>query len=232
MRWNAYGGDLRWRHDAAPSAGDVRLAREPAGVLRALPPPGRSLLASRSRSHAGRRERRASSSRARSLSPRADDANADGPPQAAGGLRARPSARADQAGGPRCRRHRTRATCCRRPKRAAGARGRAVHSSPVSSAMIHGLRARRAPRCQAHARGGALGDGRLPASQVAFVFTGCGQIVASTARTAGAVNPKRSSKCPSVMATSRVPCWIDTSQPDPEAAAEFYGGLFGCNPRT
>ena len=24
-----------------------------------------------------------------------------------------------------------------------------------------------------------------------------------------------------------VPCWIDTSQPDPQAAAEFYGGLFG-----
>jgi uncharacterized protein len=24
-----------------------------------------------------------------------------------------------------------------------------------------------------------------------------------------------------------VPCWIDTSQPDPEAAASFYGGLFG-----
>jgi predicted enzyme related to lactoylglutathione lyase len=24
-----------------------------------------------------------------------------------------------------------------------------------------------------------------------------------------------------------VPCWIDTSQPDPEAAAVFYGGLFG-----
>jgi uncharacterized protein len=24
-----------------------------------------------------------------------------------------------------------------------------------------------------------------------------------------------------------VPCWIDTSQPDPEAAAEFYGNLFG-----
>jgi predicted enzyme related to lactoylglutathione lyase len=24
-----------------------------------------------------------------------------------------------------------------------------------------------------------------------------------------------------------VPCWIDTSQPDPEQAAEFYGGLFG-----
>ena len=23
-----------------------------------------------------------------------------------------------------------------------------------------------------------------------------------------------------------VPCWIDTAQPDPEAAAEFYGGLF------
>jgi predicted enzyme related to lactoylglutathione lyase len=24
-----------------------------------------------------------------------------------------------------------------------------------------------------------------------------------------------------------VPCWIDTNQPDPEAAAQFYGGLFG-----
>ena len=24
-----------------------------------------------------------------------------------------------------------------------------------------------------------------------------------------------------------VPCWIDTNQPDPDAAAEFYGGLFG-----
>ena len=24
-----------------------------------------------------------------------------------------------------------------------------------------------------------------------------------------------------------VPCWVDTSHPDPEAAAEFYGGLFG-----
>jgi predicted enzyme related to lactoylglutathione lyase len=24
-----------------------------------------------------------------------------------------------------------------------------------------------------------------------------------------------------------VPCWIDTAQPDPEAAAAFYGGLFG-----
>jgi uncharacterized protein len=24
-----------------------------------------------------------------------------------------------------------------------------------------------------------------------------------------------------------VPCWIDTSQPDPQAATEFYGGLFG-----
>jgi predicted enzyme related to lactoylglutathione lyase len=33
------------------------------------------------------------------------------------------------------------------------------------------------------------------------------------------------------MATDRyiagVPCWVDTSQPDPEAAARFYGGLFG-----
>ena len=24
-----------------------------------------------------------------------------------------------------------------------------------------------------------------------------------------------------------VPCWVDTTQPDPEAAATFYGGLFG-----
>ena len=24
-----------------------------------------------------------------------------------------------------------------------------------------------------------------------------------------------------------VPCWVDTSQPDPEAAVRFYGGLFG-----
>src|SRR6266516_4139093 len=24
-----------------------------------------------------------------------------------------------------------------------------------------------------------------------------------------------------------VPCWVDTSQPDPEAAVAFYGGLFG-----
>jgi predicted enzyme related to lactoylglutathione lyase len=24
-----------------------------------------------------------------------------------------------------------------------------------------------------------------------------------------------------------VPCWVDTSQPDPEAATRFYGGLFG-----
>ena len=24
-----------------------------------------------------------------------------------------------------------------------------------------------------------------------------------------------------------VPCWVDTSQPDPAAAADFYGGLFG-----
>ena len=24
-----------------------------------------------------------------------------------------------------------------------------------------------------------------------------------------------------------VPCWIDSTQPDPDAAAKFYGGLFG-----
>src|SRR2546423_15200275 len=27
--------------------------------------------------------------------------------------------------------------------------------------------------------------------------------------------------------TPGVPCWIDTSQPDPEAALPFYSGLFG-----
>jgi predicted enzyme related to lactoylglutathione lyase len=27
--------------------------------------------------------------------------------------------------------------------------------------------------------------------------------------------------------TAGVPCWVDTNQPDPEAAVEFYGGLFG-----
>ncbi|MGH3658951.1 MAG: VOC family protein, partial [Micromonosporaceae bacterium] len=26
---------------------------------------------------------------------------------------------------------------------------------------------------------------------------------------------------------SGVPCWIDTAQPDPQAAVEFYSGLFG-----
>jgi uncharacterized protein len=24
-----------------------------------------------------------------------------------------------------------------------------------------------------------------------------------------------------------VPCWVDASEPDPEAAVDFYGGLFG-----
>jgi hypothetical protein len=24
-----------------------------------------------------------------------------------------------------------------------------------------------------------------------------------------------------------VPCWVDTSQPDPQAAVDFYSGLFG-----
>src|SRR5215211_1472919 len=24
-----------------------------------------------------------------------------------------------------------------------------------------------------------------------------------------------------------VPCWVDASEPDPQAAADFYGGLFG-----
>src|SRR5438067_11874800 len=37
----------------------------------------------------------------------------------------------------------------------------------------------------------------------------------------GARMPERDGYIPGV------PCWVDTSQPDPQAAAEFYGGLFG-----
>ena len=33
--------------------------------------------------------------------------------------------------------------------------------------------------------------------------------------------PKRDGYIPGV------PCWVDTSQPDPEAALDFYSGLFG-----
>ena len=29
-----------------------------------------------------------------------------------------------------------------------------------------------------------------------------------------------------------VPCWVDTSQPDPEAAAAFSGALFGWQARA
>ena len=65
-----------------------------------------------------RRTLRSPAHPARRLPPPADDADADGPPQAAGGLRAWPSARADQAGGPRRCRHRTRPTRHRRPRRA------------------------------------------------------------------------------------------------------------------
>src|SRR5437867_10319564 len=37
----------------------------------------------------------------------------------------------------------------------------------------------------------------------------------------GAAMPERDGYIPGV------PCWIDTSQPDPEAAVTFYSGLFG-----
>src|SRR3954471_5217170 len=37
----------------------------------------------------------------------------------------------------------------------------------------------------------------------------------------GAAMPERDGYIPGV------PCWIDTSQPDPEAAVDFYRGLFG-----
>jgi predicted enzyme related to lactoylglutathione lyase len=40
-------------------------------------------------------------------------------------------------------------------------------------------------------------------------------------RPEGAAVPKRDGYIPGV------PCWIDTSQPDPESAVSFYGGLFG-----
>ncbi len=29
-----------------------------------------------------------------------------------------------------------------------------------------------------------------------------------------------------------VPCWVDTLQPDPEAATRFYAELFGCADAT
>src|SRR5881392_1031503 len=37
----------------------------------------------------------------------------------------------------------------------------------------------------------------------------------------GAAMPERDGYIPGV------PCWVDTSQPDPQAAVAFYGGLFG-----
>src|SRR5919204_6102025 len=40
-------------------------------------------------------------------------------------------------------------------------------------------------------------------------------------REKGASMPERDGYIPGV------PCWIDTSQPDPEAAVTFYSGLFG-----
>src|SRR6478735_9064874 len=40
-------------------------------------------------------------------------------------------------------------------------------------------------------------------------------------RSEGAAMPERDGYIPGV------PCWIDTSQPDPESALQFYGGLFG-----
>src|SRR5919108_362719 len=42
-----------------------------------------------------------------------------------------------------------------------------------------------------------------------------------TNRRKGAALPERDGYIPGV------PCWIDTSQPDPEAAVDFYAGLFG-----
>src|ERR671935_356274 len=39
--------------------------------------------------------------------------------------------------------------------------------------------------------------------------------------TEGAAMPERDGYIPGV------PCWVDTSQPDPRAAVDFYGGLFG-----
>src|SRR5919201_156757 len=40
-------------------------------------------------------------------------------------------------------------------------------------------------------------------------------------RRKGAAMPERDGYIPGV------PCWIDTSQPDPEAEVDFYSGLFG-----
>src|SRR2546430_7568957 len=41
----------------------------------------------------------------------------------------------------------------------------------------------------------------------------------------GAGMPERDGYLPGV------PCWVETTQPDPDAAAAFYGGLFGWEDR-
>src|SRR5919108_1732978 len=43
----------------------------------------------------------------------------------------------------------------------------------------------------------------------------------STTRKEGSAMPERDGYIPGV------PCWVDTSQPDPEAAVAFYSALFG-----
>src|SRR3954447_24658127 len=65
----------------------------------------------------------------------------------------------------------------------------------------------RAPRANLHSR--ATSGLR---SGVAF---------SSSTRLKGVAMPERDGY------TAGVPCWTDTTQPDPEAAARFYGGLFG-----
>src|SRR5919201_720452 len=47
------------------------------------------------------------------------------------------------------------------------------------------------------------------------------RVRAECQRAKGAAVPERDGYIPGV------PCWVDTSQPDPQAAADFYGGLFG-----
>jgi len=58
---------------------------------------------------------------------------------------------------------------------------------------------------------------------------------ATTAASAGRVRATPESKGRHMRARRihpGVPCWVDTSQPDPEAAHRFYGGLSDGRSRT
>src|SRR5260370_1025518 len=90
----------------------------------------------------------------------------------------------------------------------------------------------------AHRRGGRrcpLGPRRLPAgydgTPVAVVLRAAPGASAESATSHGSGQAAIERGDARVRERDRyphgVPCWIDTAQPDPEAAARFYGELFG-----